>query len=276
MTTVRRTHDEAPDFSFPGQHGSYAAPAFMSDAIPYRASMPPARSRFEGLAVLARALPSTAADLLGVLLASTFPTGGGGCDVLRPLWAEEAMHRAYGFVRLIDARKGRRELTRSNPMIEGLDCVIARDLAARFRELEVDEERKARPCASVLHDIAAGLGALFGRPAGVIVATEIEAMLLPSYKRRALVLAAGELVGNSLLHAFHGRRTGLIEVSLTVHGTESASLRVADDGIGFTDMRPNLDCGVAASLAGLLEADLAYDRKDGRTIAEIAFPLSGS
>jgi two-component sensor histidine kinase len=117
---------------------------------------------------------------------------------------------------------------------------------------------------------------LFGHPAGVIVATEIEAMSLPSYKRRALVMVAAELVSNSLLHAFHGRRTGLIEVSLTVHRTGSASLRVADDGIGFIGMRPNLGCGVAACLAGLLESDLAYDRKAGRTIAEIAFPLCGS
>jgi two-component sensor histidine kinase len=99
---------------------------------------------------------------------------------------------------------------------------------------------------------------------------------LPSYKRRALVLAAAELVVNSLLHAFHGRGRGLIDVSLSVHGTESATLLVADDGIGFTAIRPNLDCGVAAGLAGLLEADLAHERKSGRTIAEIAFPLTGA
>jgi hypothetical protein len=186
------------------------------------------------------------------------------------------MHRAYGFVRLVVARKSRCELTRSTPMIDGLDCIIAGDLAARFRGLEVDEEREARACATVLRNIVAGLGVLFGHPAGAIVATEIEAISLPSYKRRALVLAAAELVSNSLLHAFHGRGTGLIEVSLTVHRTGSASLRVADDGIGFIGMRPNLGCGVAASLAGLLESDLTYDRKAGRTIAEIAFPLSGS
>ena len=32
-------------------------------------------------------------------------------------------------------------------------------------------------------------------------------------------------------------------------------------------------CGVAAGFAGLLEADLTYDRKAGWTIAEIAFPI---
>jgi two-component sensor histidine kinase len=182
------------------------------------------------------------------------------------------MHRAYGFLRLADARAGQRDLTRTNPMAADQECVIARDLAARFDELEVAEDRAAQPCAAVLRDVVTGVGALFGRSAGVAVATEIQAMSLPSYKRRALVLAANELVVNSLLHAFPGRGAGVIEVSLTVHGTELASLRVADDGIGLADARPNLDCGVAASLAGLLEADLTYERRDGWTIAEIAFP----
>jgi hypothetical protein len=156
MTMIHRTRDEAPASGFPGQYGSYTV------------GVPPAHFRFEGRAALTRALPSNAVDVLGILLASTFPTCGGGCEVLRPLWAEEAMHRAYGFVRLVDAREGRRDAMRSNPMIDGLDCVIARDLAARFREMEVVEEREARPCGTVLRDIVAGLGALFGRPGGVI------------------------------------------------------------------------------------------------------------
>ena len=271
MTMIRRTRDEAPDTTFPGQYGSYPAPARPSDADPW-ASMPRARSRFEDLAVLARGLPPTAGDALGILLGSTFPLSGGGCEVLRPLWAEEAMHRAYGFARLSDARDRRRERTQTS----AVDSVIARDLAARFRELEVDGERELRPCAAVLGDIVTGLGKLFGRPAGVAVAVEVQAMSLPSYKRRALVLAAHELVVNSLLHAFHGRGSGGVEVNLRVRGGKSATLRVADDGVGFTDFRPNLDCGVAAGFAGLLEADLAYERKAGRTIAEIEFPLSGS
>jgi hypothetical protein len=49
---------------------------------------------------------------------------------------------------------------------------------------------------------------------------------------------------------------------------------VADNGNGFTNSFPNLECGVAAGLAGLLEADLVYDRITGRTIAEIVFPVS--
>jgi len=248
-------------------------------AVPVSAAwpaMPPVRSKFESLAVLTHTVPSSARELIGVLLAATVLTGDGGSEVLRPLWAEEVMHRAYGFVRLVDARNSRRSSPRMSPGFVGLDCIVARDLAARFRELELDGEREPRPCAAILREVVAGLGVLFGRPAGIIVVTAIEPVSLPSYKRRALVLATTELVFNSLLHAFRGRVTGLIDVCLTVHGTEAASLSVADDGIGFAGARPNLSCGVAAGLADLLEADLAYDRNDGRTIAQIAFPLSGS
>jgi hypothetical protein len=275
MTMVRRAHATAPDDRFSGHYRCCPASASLPGAVRSRADVPPARSRFEGLATLAAAPPATGADLLGILLASTFPAGGGGCEVLRPLWAEEAMHRAFGFVRLVHARNAGVG-TGLHPTIAGLERVVARDLVARYRELEVDGDRETRLCATVLHDVVAGLGVLFGRPSGVIVVAEIEALPLPSYKRRALVLAANELVVNSLLHAFPGRQGGVIEISLTVRATESACLRVVDDGIGYTDAGPNLDCGVAAGLAGLLEADLEYQRKSGRTSAEIAFPLSGS
>jgi hypothetical protein len=268
---VRRGSDEVLDFCTHETAASRAA-----ETSSFRPGIPRARSRFEALADLALGLPLKGGDLLGVLLASTFPVGANGSQVLRPLWAEEAMHRAYGFVRLVDAGDIRRASMRVSPTIAGPQGVTAGDLAAQFRGLEVGGERDARPCAAVLRDVVTGLGALFGHPAGVILQCEIEEISLPAYKRRALVLAATELAGNSLLHAFQGLETGLIEVSLTGRTAVSASLRVADNGNGFTGMPPNLDRGVASSLAGLLEADLTYDRKAGWTIAEIVFPLSGS
>jgi two-component sensor histidine kinase len=119
------------------------------------------------------------------------------------------------------------------------------------------------------------MGSLFGGPANITLETNIEEAWLPAYKRRALVLAASELVSNALLHAFWGRTAGKIEVGLTAQDS-TACLRVADNGRGFTDASPNLDYGVGAGLAALLEADIAYDRVAGWTIAEIEFPLTGS
>ena len=67
----------------------------------------PARSRFERLAQLAQGLPTEPGDLLGALLTGTLPVNHRGCEVLRPLWAEEAVHRAYTLMRLVDLRNRR-------------------------------------------------------------------------------------------------------------------------------------------------------------------------
>jgi len=249
--------DEALSFGF---RGGYEEPAF-----PARTDLAPVQPRFETMALLAGKLPARSGDLLGILLPSAAAMNDWGSDVLRPLWAEEAMHRAYGFVRLVDARNRRRVSTDENS--------TAHDLAARFRALEAVDERQELPCSAILRDVVTGLGLLFGCPANIVLKTSVEHISLPAYKRRALVLAAAELVSNALLHAFKGREAGIITVGLTAHSAEFACLRVADNGTGFTDQAPNLTCGVAAGFAGLLEADLTYDRAAGWTIAEIAFPI---
>jgi two-component sensor histidine kinase len=251
--------DEAHSFGFGGWYEPLA--------LPLPARLPPAQPRFESMALLTAELPPKAGDLLGILLGSTFPSGDQGCEVLRPLWSEEAMHRAYGFVRLIDARNRRR--------VSMDEAAAARDLAARFRDLEAGDEREIQPTAAVLRNVISGFGGLFGDPANVILKTKVEPVSLPAYKRRALVAAAAELVTNSLLHAFNGHGAGMIDVGLTVRSPELACLQVADNGTGFTDGAPNLTCGVAAGFAGLLEADLTYQRRAGWTIAEIALPISG-
>ncbi len=224
------------------------------------------------LAVLSGKLLPKAEDLAGILLTSAFPVNDGGCQVLRPLWAEEAMHRAYGFIRLLATRNRHRHSSRDTA---GPGDAIAGDLAVRFRELETGAVRAVVPCSAVLTKVVSGLVALFGCPANVAIRTNIEEVFLPAYQRRALVLAASELVNNALLHAFRGRESGLIDVSLTTRGLGTAGLRVTDNGIGFTGSPPNLHCGVASGLAGLLEADLAYGRVAGWTIASIRFPCVG-
>jgi two-component sensor histidine kinase len=255
---------------------SWTSRMTIAQAIPARASLPTARSRFESMALRAGKVPPEAGDLLGVLIASTFPLAGRGCRVLRPLWAEEAMHRAYSFVRLIDTRSRHSECSDEDSIIAQVDDVIACGLALCFKDLTAGDERDVLPCFAVLRDVLTGLGALFGGPADITVEINIEEVWLPAYKRRALVLAASELVSNALLHAFRGPTAGKIEVGLTVQDPTAACLRVADNGCGFTDSSPNLDFGVGAGLAGLLEADLTYDRVAGWTIAEIEFPLAGS
>jgi two-component sensor histidine kinase len=243
---------------------------------PRRASPPRAGLRFESLARLASRDEMQPRYHLGLLLACALPIGHRGCEVLKPLWAEEAMHRAYNFMRLIDAGSSAEEQTSENRLARGKPDALARDLAARFRDLETSDERVVLPCSAVLRDVVACLVWLFGSPINVSVETRVMDVALPAYKRRALVLAAAELVANALLHAFRGRQAGRMEVDLIAGRKGAACLRIADNGIGMTGRGPNLHCGVASGLADLLEADLTYDRIAGWTIAEIGFPVSGS
>jgi two-component sensor histidine kinase len=272
--------DAAPEVRALDLNAAWALRPVMTDAIPpvgttpYWNPMPPPRSRFEAMVPLAVRVAPKAWNVLGALFASALPVSDDGCEVLRPLWAEEAMHRAFGFLRLVHALDRRDERSCDNPVAAGPAVAVVRDLVARFRELESCGEREVLPCSAILRDVVTGLGALFGGPANITVKTKIEDVSLPGYKRRALVLAAVELLSNALLHGFVGRDAGRIDVDLIAIGPHDACLCVADNGIGFTDSPPNLECGVAAGLAGLLEADVAYDRLAGRTIAEIVFPVA--
>jgi two-component sensor histidine kinase len=87
------------------------------------------------------------------------------------------------------------------------------------------------------------------------------------------VLAASELTANAMLHAYPGRQVGRMVVSLTAFGPTHACLRVAHNGAGFGTGRPDLRSGIAAALAGVLEAELTYERTASWTLAEIMFPV---
>jgi hypothetical protein len=245
-------------------------------AVPVWAQAQHAYSRSDTVTPLPSTLSSPSGSVLTVLLDAALLRQEQGSTALRPLWAEEAMHRAYSTIRLVDARNRRDDPAERNPIAVGVEAALANDLAAQFRTLASGWERAIVPCSQVLRDVVADLGALFGTASDVALATDIEALALPAYKRRALVLCAAELVTNALLHGFEGVSGGRIDVSLTVLGDAYAWLRVADDGRGFGVRRPSLRCGVAAGLAGLLEADLTYERKAGWTTARVAFPTGRS
>ncbi len=233
---------------------------------------PPHRSRFEAMAAESQQVPRQREDPLSVLLGAASPTGRAERAVLQPLWAEEALHRAYNMLRLT----GQPRESGISPLSPRLRLALACDLAANYRELSAARDVDMVPCAAPLRDIVTDLGALFGA-GDIVVSTTIERVALPGYKRRALVLAASELVINALTHAFCDGASGRIEVSLRGLGSH-ACLRVSDDGIGFAvdeSRKPGCTaCGPAYALADLLEADLTYCRTTAwTTIAEISFPL---
>lgn len=182
------------------------------------------------------------------------------------------MHRAYRLLQLLLRLRGRRQGDRSAWRVE---YALASQLAADFRSLSDAEADAMLPCSEVLRNVVRNLGSLFGPTAGDIdVKTGIERVMLAGYRRRALVLAASELLINALSHAFNGLASGRIEVLLQRMTGGCGCLRVSDDGIGYFE-EPEATAGsIAARLAGVLEGRLIYRQGCARgTIAEIVFPV---
>jgi two-component sensor histidine kinase len=219
-------------------------------------------------------LPSHA-DILGPLLDPVCPEQWGGRPVLWPLWANEAVHRGYVMVRLNATLLDRSRPSRDTTLGRQVDARIASGLAGLYRSLAIAKDADKLPCSRVLRDVVLNLVELFGAPSGrVSIGTQVERVSLPSYQRRALVLAASELVCNALLHAFCGRPGGHIEVELQIFGASRGRLAVTDDGCGMPGSMPRNRLQIGRDLASLLEADIGYRAAaSGGTVAEIEFPM---
>ncbi len=214
--------------------------------------------------------------LLEVLLQSCVVGGTKGCDALRPLWAEEAMHRAHNLLKLVFLLEQRRPQQAYDFFTGCIELNLAKELGNHYRSLAIGAERQVTACSSVLREVVGDLVALFGPTAGPIeLHTDIQRVALPAYQRRALVLATSELVMNALLHAFKRRPEGRLTVELRLLSSQYARLSVSDDGIGCHSGPGDDPCGVAASLADLLGSMLIRrSNYPHGTIAEITFPLN--
>jgi hypothetical protein len=239
-----------------------------------RAEVTRCMSRLEIIAAGARRLaPLPAGQLLGLLLGTTVTEFHSGSEVLYPLWAEERMHRAYNMVRLCQMLACARPHGPVHRLSGDIQCALARDLASQYRSLVGGGDYEIVPCSAILRGIVSNLVELFGSVREVQFRTKIEPVSLPAYRRRALMLAASELVINAMRHAFKGRRQGQIVVALRILGDQHARLTVADDGVGCDIGPVEAERGVAGGLASVLEANLVYGPYcRAGTVSEITFP----
>jgi two-component sensor histidine kinase len=75
-----------------------------------------------------------------------------------------------------------------------------------------------------------------------------ESLILPSRSATALTLIVNELVQNALEHAFNGRNTGKVEISLG-RSPDELIIIVRDNGIGLpANYKPNLGLEIAQTL----------------------------
>jgi hypothetical protein len=232
----------------------------------------PHSSRMERMTLAAARISPQRIAILRVLLEASNPANCGGRPVLRPLWASEAMQRAYNLVSLI-ADLDRRVPANRYPVAVATETKIADALGRSYRELDIVNDKDLLPSSGVLHGVVQNLVELFGRNVGDISITfEFTRLSLPAFKRRALVLACNELLFNVLQYAFDGRSSGLIVVTLRDLGGGRASLLVADSGRGMGSAIRSPHCGVAADLAELLDGELLYSEAVcGGTAAELRF-----
>ncbi len=215
-------------------------------------------------------------SLLDILLNTTIPLARHGACALKPLWVNEAMHRALNIARLV------RELENKAPLgPDGLNHALAEhqlafDLADAFSSLALADDTGMQPCFNVLQVVVFNLVELFGPAFGTVFADmSLERLTLPAHKRRALVLATCELVLNALRHGLTGRGMGNITVSLRRTARATARLSVEDDGRGMAGAALPPGRGIAADLAAVLEAELTYHTGgEGGTVAQLSFPVA--
>jgi two-component sensor histidine kinase len=198
-------------------------------------------------------------EVLCRLLEPIHPAAWGGRPVLWPLWADEMVHRTYVTIHLTALLMSKLRLERDAPMRLELDCRVASNLAAAISELVIVHDNERLPCSAVLRDIARNLVELFGPVAGNIrIATRIEPLQLAAFKRRALALAAVELISEGLVNAFRGSVEGHIEVQLTRISRSRARLTVKNGGSHQPSCIPQACQPIGQDLASLLEAEIVY------------------
>lgn len=159
--------------------------------------------------------------------------------------------------------------------MQQVDVALATDLASHYRSLAQHPERALAACSSVLREVSSDLVALFGAASGIELRADIDRLSLPGFQRRALVLAARELAGNALQHAWRGSPGGTLTMTLKRFG-DHARLTVADDGAGCVISPKQAQQGMVGALADLLDGTVLYQPgRPAGTVAEIRFPLPG-
>ena len=195
------------------------------------------------------------------------------------VWMKEATHRAANLEQI--AVSLQRLIDRGRLRADGSPETIRRAsaMAKTYRSLHMPDICSPCPCAPDLKNIANGLVAIFSHSIGsVMLALDLQPLMLQREKRRALLLAASELVMNALRHAFTGRPSGNIRITLHWDQTRNEGiLAVIDDGIGPDNVARGIGHGhsIVLGLSDVLAGTITWRRSMllGGTEAMLRFPL---
>ena len=239
----------------------------------YQISFRDRASRIQRLAAADDTLPCWPA-LLNVLLGTAAPLSWGGREVLWPLWADEAMHRAHCMMHLT-LRRERRVMQQGNRAAWSASCLaMAIALADTLAELRIVDDLEFLPCSRLLGETAVGLVSLFSVPdCEFDVRIVLEAISMAAYKRRALILATGALVTQIVMSAFDRGGRPVISIKLSGQGSGQWCLAVATEGAAYMNEDASETDDIVDGLADLLEAGTVHRlRRMHEFVAEIHFP----
>jgi hypothetical protein len=231
-------------------------------------------SRFGYMAATAGRLSSERSAILGLLLEATLPATYQGHATLQPIWANEAMQRAYTTISLVKTLDEAVPVRQCHRITASQELALARELSALLKSTSYTQPEAPAPCSRAIRTAVQNLVELFSPAKGDVRATTcIEPVTLPAFQARALILLANSLVISALRHALHTPTGGRIMVTLDRPTPSTACLIVTDTGNSWIAPTPD-PASVAHDLASLLDATANYSAApNGGTSVSVSFSI---
>jgi two-component sensor histidine kinase len=171
----------------------------------------------------------------------------------------EVLHRVYNNLQQVDALLNLQGRRFTQPEIRQAFKEVGdrvRALALVQRKLHGGTDYQRVDFAAYLHDLAAAIGSMAGRP-GIRIGVEAEPLALPIERAVPAGLIANELLTNALKHAFPGAQDGEIRVLLRAVADGQMLLSVSDNGVGLrSESVPSADGGLGTRLLPALAREL--------------------
>jgi hypothetical protein len=224
--------------------------------------------------------PFRRSALTSLLFRSTFPVHAGDVPALQPIFAAEAMSRArtmFGLVLLLEEKSWSGDepwYPDASPLTLRLELTLAQNIVSLFDRLGLEGGHDARPCDTLLGGILSGFIALFGPGIGrPSLELEADPVPLAGYKRRALVLAAAQLVNQAMLHNLPRPHHGQFRAILRTRADGKGEFILEHDGRNVELVPPGDPCSGLGAMAALLEAEMVCRRSaTGGHVVELRFP----
>jgi hypothetical protein len=208
--------------------------------------------------------------MMDVLCGAALTSARRGSPRYRPLWTDEALHRAACMLQLLLLLEERLDGRDTQLSLRG-ELALAKKLHEHFRTLAIHPDHVSLPCEAVLGSVTTLITELFSPAVGHLsFALAGAGLQLPAYRRRALTLTAANLVMQTMLFAFHGSIRGEIHATMDVAGGK-ARLLVRHDGCYGENVHRSKGFYVVRALADLLDGRLSTRASQAGGAVELRF-----